>query len=148
MQVPPPESFTHESGDWIGPPWWAPVAGTDFDLHVPDGEDGPDPQALAFAQRVLPRVHELRDQAARYIAQAVQVRSNPRLETDEAQIVSVFCDAGSGTTILELNWEADLYSLWHVRFTDHPTQGLHPVAFGCRPWGGGLPPWRPPSRPL
>lgn len=148
MQVPSPEHFTHESGYWVGPPWWARVPGADFDLHVPDWEGEPDPVALEFAARVLPRVHDLRAEAARYIGHAVQVRSIPRLDPEEADIVSLFCEGGSGTVILELNWDADLYNLWHVRFRDHPVLGIHPVAFGCRAWGGNASPWRAVSRPM
>lgn len=36
MQVPSPESFTHESGSRVGPPWRARVPGADFDLHLSD----------------------------------------------------------------------------------------------------------------
>lgn len=148
MQLPSPDSFTHETGYWAGPPWWAPVPGAGFDLHVSDWEGEPDADSLAYAERVLPRVHELRAEAARYIGQAVEVRGIPRLDPEIAQIVSLFCDAGSGTVILELNWEADLYNLWYVRFSDHPATGLHPVEFGCRAWGGDLPRWRAPFRPV
>jgi hypothetical protein len=147
VQIPSPVGFRHESGYWVGPPWWAPVPGADFDLHVSDWEGAPDAESLAYAERVLPRVHDLRAQAARHIAHVVVVRGIPALDPEAASIVAVFCDAGSETVILELNWEADLYSLWWVRFRDHPTLGLRPVEFGCRGWGGDIPRWRAPFRP-
>lgn len=148
MQVPPPESFTHETGYWVGPPCWARIPEAGFDLHVSDSDGEPDPDSLAFAERVLPRVHELRAVAAKFIDERVVVRAIPRLDPEIAEIVSLFCDGGSGTVILELNWEVDLYYLWYVRFKDHPIQGLHPVEFGHRPWGGDLPRWRAPFKPI
>lgn len=146
MQVPAPEDFKHQDGYWVGPPWWARIPGADFDLFVSDGDDGPDAESLAFARQVLPRLKELRASAAEYIGQAVVVRGIPTLDAEIAQIVSIFCDGGSGTVILELNWEVDLYSLWYARFIDHPVTGLHPVEFGRRAWGGDIPRWRAPYR--
>lgn len=143
MQVPSPESFTHESGYWVGPPCSAPVPGADFDLHVPDWEGDPDPLALEYAERVLPQVYELRAKAAEHIKGAVQVRWIPDLDPEKAQIVSLFCEGGSQTVVLELNWETDLYNLWSVRFI-----ALQPVEFGCRSWGGSYAPWRGITRPL
>ena len=148
MQVPPTDSFRNETGYWVGPPWWARVPGADFDLHVSDREGEPDPDTLAYAERVLPRVYELRAEAARYIDRAVAVRWTPRLDPETASIISLFCDAGSGTVILELNWEMDLYNKWYVRFHDHPVTGLHPVEFGCGAWGGDMARWRAPFRPV
>ncbi|HEU0299638.1 MAG TPA: hypothetical protein VFR37_09295 [Longimicrobium sp.] len=148
MQVPSADDFRSETAYWVGPPWWAPVSGAGFDLHVSGWEGEPDPGSLTFAERVLPRVYRLRAEAARHIGQAVEVRGIPRLDPEIAQIVSVFCDGGSGTVVLELNWEVDLYNLWYVRFLDHPGMGLHPVEFGCRTWSGDLPRWRPPFRPV
>jgi hypothetical protein len=148
MRVPPPEAFTSESGYWVRPPFWAPLPEAGFDLHVPGWMDGPDPVALEYAERVPPRVRDLRAEAARHIGQAVQVRSIPRLDPEEAEIVSLFCEGGSGTVILELSWEADLCNLWYVKFRDHPMLGLHPVAFGCRAWGGDDSPWKAVARPM
>lgn len=146
MQVPSPEDFRHEDGYWVGPPWWARVPGADFDLFVSDGDDAPDADSLAFAQRVLPRVDELRAAAARYLADGITVRWIPRMEAENAALVSVFCDAGSGTVILEMNWEIDLDHLWWVEFRDHPITGLRPAAFGMRGWGGSRSPWCAPYR--
>jgi hypothetical protein len=148
MQVPSPDDFRHEDGYETMPPWWARIAGENFDLFVPDRQGEPDRDSLDFAARVLPRLHELRAQAARYIGDVVQVRGIPTLDPEAAQFVSVFCEAASGTVFLELNWEADLYHLWHVRFGDHPVQGLKPLAFGRRAWGGSDAPWRAPAPPL
>jgi hypothetical protein len=92
---------------------------------------------------VLPRVYELRARSAEHIARAVQVRGIPDLDPEKAQIVSLFCEGGSQTVVLELNWETDLYNLWHVRFI-----ALQPAEFGCRAWGGTYAPWRAITRPL
>lgn len=146
MQVPSPEEFRHEDGYWVGPPWSARMAGADFDLFVSDDDDAPDADSLAFAQRVLPRLDELRAQAVRYITDRIQVSYIPRMEAENAQLVSIFCDGGSGTVILEMNWEIDLDHLWWVEFRDHPVTRLHPMAFGMRPWGGDRAPWRAPYR--
>jgi hypothetical protein len=147
MQIPSPDSFTHESGYWVGPPWWARLPGADFDLFVSEWEDGPDPDSLAFAERVLPRVYgELRAAAVRYLTGGIRVSWIPRMEAENAGLVSLFCDAGSRTVILEMSWEIDLDHLWWVEFHDHPLMGLHPVAFGMRGWGGSRPPWRAPFR--
>ena len=146
MQVPAPEGFEHEDGYWVGPPWWARIPGADFDLFVSDGDDGPDADSLAFAEGVLPRVGELREATARYL-EGVKVSWIPRMDAESAQLVSLFCDAGSRTVILELNWEVDLDHLWYVEFRDTPAQGLRPVGFGMRGWGSeSRPVWRPPYR--
>lgn len=143
MQVPPPEAFTSETGYWVQPPYWVRLADAGFDLHVPGWMEGPDPVALEYAERVLPRVHELRAKAAEHIGRAVQVGWIPELDPEKAEIVSFFCEGGSQTVVLELNWEADLYNLWYVRFI-----ALQPVEFGCRTWGGSYAPWRGIARPL
>lgn len=146
MQVPDPQDFKHQDGYWVGPPWWARVPGGNFDLFVSDGDDGPDADSLAFAQRVLPRLEELRAAAVRYL-DGVEVRWIPRMEAENAQFVSVFCDAGSRTVILELNWEVDLDHLWYVEFLDTPARGLRPAGFGMRGWGSpSRAPWCPPYR--
>jgi hypothetical protein len=146
MQVPAAEDFKHQDGYWVGPPWWARIPGADFDLFVSDGDDGPDAESLAFARQVLPRVDELRAAAVGFL-DGIQVRWIPRMEAENAELVSVLCDAGSGTVILEMNWEVDLDHLWYVELRDTPGQGLRPVGFGMRGWNAASrPPWRPPFR--
>jgi hypothetical protein len=147
MRIPPPDTFQREPGYDTAPPWRARVPDAGCVLFVPDSGGEPDLESLAFARRVLARLGELRDLGVQHITHAVQTRAF-RMEAQAPEVYAVFCEAGSGTVMVEMTWEADLHNVWHVTFRDHPTLGPRPQAFGCGAAGSSTPPWRVPAPPL
>ena len=130
-----PVGFSREREPEPAYRWYAQTdGGAGYDVCVPGDDEDPYVESLDLAARVLHDVPLMAEEAVAYIHAAVDA---PRLGiTDAPQIVSVFCDARTAMATIDLNWEFDLYSLWHVTFADvHDPSRRHPIAFGRRVWG-------------
>ncbi|HEX2204572.1 MAG TPA: hypothetical protein VHG91_14770 [Longimicrobium sp.] len=132
MRIPPAGTFLQEPFRTDAGHWRAPVDGDGTGLRVPDGDGAPDAASLALAERALPEAGALVEEARAYLAGTVDF-ARASLHGDP-EVIGVTCDALSATVTLELNWDSDLYSLWHVRFRWRPDGGRTPIAFGRRDW--------------
>jgi hypothetical protein len=115
--------------------WYARTdGGAGYDVCVPGDDEDPHVPSLDLAARVLHDVGEMTEAAIAYVHAAVDARRLGLL--DAPTVVSLLVDARDATATLDLNWEFDLYSLWHVTFTDvHDPARRSPIAFGRRVWG-------------
>jgi hypothetical protein len=131
MQIPSPENFSAEDDSSRAQRYWAPVPGTGYDLSVPGGEDWePDAASLALAQRVLPALDALVDEAAAYIGRVADEELG--LAGSRPGVTGVHCDARRERVEVSLNWEVQRYILWTVAFAWRADGSRTPVELSAR----------------
>lgn len=136
MQIPPAERFRHEqSRHNPGLPvrYFAPIAGTGYDLHVPEGaEDEPDAASLAFGRVVLPTIDAVLDEAVEHVRRYVDA-DRLGIARGRPDVHGVFCDAQNQRVEVGFSWEAQLYLFWTVAFHRDGAGRRTPVELSVRP---------------
>lgn len=133
-EMPPPERFSRERGHPETYRWYAHTeGGAGFDVCVPGDDEEPYAASVEMAAALVGDVPVLAEEAVVYIHAAVD--ASRRGIFGAPSVVSACFDARDDTVTLDLNWESDLYSLWHVTFKyAHDRTRRHPNAFGRRDW--------------
>jgi hypothetical protein len=131
-EVPSADRFRRDRGSLDVQRWFVLLGRGAFDLCVPGDDEEPDPRSIEMAAGVLPTLPVIVEEAAAHLAAMVDARR--RGLSGEPELVSVLVDARREQVTVELNWDADLYSLWHVTFTWRTGFPRHPAAFGRRDW--------------
>ena len=116
MRIPSADEFRHEPDTGAPARYWAPIPGTGYDLHVPEGaEFEPDAASLAFARVVLPALDDILDDAVEAVRRYADF-GRLGLEGRRPEPTGVFCDAGRERVEISFTWEVQLYTLWTVAF--------------------------------
>jgi hypothetical protein len=136
MQIPLADQFRpeHDERDPRLPVrWFSPVAGTGYDLHVPEGvEDEPDATSLAFARTVLPALDAIVDEAVEHVRRYVDVE-RLGIARGRPDVHGVFCDAANARVEVGFTWEAQMYTFFTVTFRGDGTGPRMPVELSVRP---------------
>lgn len=113
--------------------WFAPVAGTGYDLHVPEGvEDEPEPASLEFARTVLPTLDAIVDEAVEHVRRYVDAE-RLGIAGGWPDVHGVFCDAFFTRVEVGFTWEAQMYTFFTVTFRWDGTGPRTPVELSVRP---------------
>lgn len=136
MQIPSAEQFRPEHDRHNPRPparYFAPVVGTGYDLHVPEGvEDEPDTASIAFAETVLPALDAILDEAVEYVRRYADAE-RLGIARSRPEVHGVFCDARYERVEVGFSWEAQLYLFWTVAFRWNGTGRRSPVELSLRP---------------
>ena len=136
MQIPSAEQFRPEH-DRHNPRlpvrYFAPIAGTGYDLHVPEGvEDEPDAASLVFAQAVLPALDAIVDEAVEHVRRYADTE-RLGIARGRPDVHGVFCDAPCERVEIGFSWEAQMNISWTVAFHWNGTGRRSPVELSVRP---------------
>lgn len=136
MKIPSADQFRpeHDPRDpWLPVRWFAPVAGTGYDLHLPEGaEDEPDVASLAFARTVLPALDAIVDEAVEHVRRYVDAE-RLGIARGRPDVHGVFCDAAYARVEVGFTWESQMYTFFTVTFRWDGTGPRTPVELSVRP---------------
>ena len=137
MQIPSADRFRAERSRHnprLPVRFFAPVAGTGYDLNVPEGvEDEPDAASLAFAATVLPAIDAVLDEAVEHVRRYVDAE-RMGIARGRPDLHGVFCDAEHARVEVSFSWEVQLYLLWTVAFHWNGTGRRNPMEMSVRPY--------------
>lgn len=113
--------------------YFAPIAGTGYDLHVPEGvADEPDAASLAFAQAVLSAIDAIVNEAVEHVRRYADVE-RLGIARGRPDLHGVFCDAQDERVEVGFSWEVQLYLIWTVSFHWDGTGRRTAVQLSVRP---------------
>ncbi|HEX6371856.1 MAG TPA: hypothetical protein VF006_23235 [Longimicrobium sp.] len=136
MHIPPADRFRSErdrNNPRLPVRCFAPVAGTGYDLLVPEGvENEPDAASLALAQVVLPAIDAIVDEAVDHVRRYVDAE-RLGIAAGRPDVHGVFCDAAYERVEVSFSWEVQIYLLRTVAFHRDGTGRRTPVELSVRP---------------
>jgi hypothetical protein len=136
MQIPSAEQFGLEHdrhNPRLPARYFAPIAGTGYDLHVPGGvEDEPDTASIAFAETILPALDAILDEAVEHVRRYADVE-RVGIARARPDVHGVFCDAQYERVEIGFSWEAQMNVSWTVAFHWSGTGRRSPVELSVRP---------------
>lgn len=136
MQIPPAEQFRpeHDRHNLRLPArYFAPIAGTGYDLHVPEGvEDEPDTASIAFAETVLAALDAILEEAVEHVRRYADVE-RLGIASGRPDVHGVFCDAQYGWVEVGFSWEVQMNISWTVAFHWSGTGRRSPIELSVRP---------------
>ena len=136
MQIPSADRFRREHSRHhrrLPVRYFAAIAGTGFDLHVPEGvEDEPDAASLVLAQAVLPAIDAIMDEAVEHVRRYVDAE-RLGIARGLPDLHGVFCDAQYERVEVGFSWEVQLNLFWTVAFHWDGTGRRSPVELSVRP---------------
>jgi hypothetical protein len=136
MQIPPADQFRPERDPRdprLPVRWFAPVADSGYDLHVPEDAEGEaDAASVAFAGAVLPALDSMVDEAVGHVRKYADAE-RLGIAHGRPDVHGVFCDARYERVEIGFSWEAQMYILWTVAFQGDGAGRRSPVELSVRP---------------
>jgi hypothetical protein len=133
MQIPSADGFSREPDSGAPARYWAAVPGAGFDLHVPEGAGfGPDAASLAFAEKVLPHLDAILNEAREHVRRYADAE-RLGIAHGRPELHGVFCDVARRRVEVGFSWEVQMHIFWTVAFHWDGAGRRTPVELSIRP---------------